>query len=207
MLGKYTVRIDANKQVSDLFRRDLDEAVGGIRRNDNNIPWANSLSRTTSNHFADRTWTDEGTHIRIVRWKLSLPFYGPAGDQDSSSLEHVINLGNVVVQNSVRRRLSIHLYPADNRNADIVLTVNRHYTQHISDPTHVHGAGMPGLAALKASAPGDLQVQYRDVRAGGEIEYRSDRQATVTALHEWFDAQVSDHGHDAMMGHDHATPH
>jgi len=131
MLGKYTVRIDTNKQVRDLSRSDLDEAVGGIRGNDNNIPWADSLSRTTSNHFADRTWTDQVTHIRIVRWKLSLPFYGPAGDQDSASLEHVINLSNVMVQNSVWRRLSIHTYPSDNRNADIVLTVNRHYTQHI----------------------------------------------------------------------------
>ena len=75
-----------------------------------------------------------------------------------------------------------------------------------SDPTHVHGAGMPGLAALEASAPGELLVQYRDVPSGGEIEYRSDRPAIVTALHDWFDAQVSDHGRDAMMGHDHAMP-
>src|ERR1017187_2034991 len=110
MLRKYTVRIDTNKQVRDLFRRDLDEAVCGIRGNDNDVPWADSLSRTTSNHFADRAWTDQGTHIRILRWKLTLPFYGPAGDQDSAPLEHVINLSNVVVQNSVRRRLAIHLY-------------------------------------------------------------------------------------------------
>jgi hypothetical protein len=102
--------------------------------------------------------------------------------------------------------------PSDSKQAQLVrahLTdvAQRFSRGDFSDPAHVHGAGMPGLAALKASAPGDLQVQYRDVRAGGEIEYRSDRQATVTALHEWFDAQVSDHGHDAMMGHDHATPH
>ena len=103
MLGKYTVRIDTNKQVRDLFRHDLDETVGGIRRNDNHIPWADSPSRTSSNHLADRTWPDHGTHNRIVRWKLSRTFNGPAGDQDSASLEHVINLGNVVVQNSVRR--------------------------------------------------------------------------------------------------------
>ncbi len=114
VLGKYTVRIDTNKQVCDLFRRYLDEAVGGIRGNDNNVPRGDVLSRTTSNHFADRTWTDQGTHNRIVRRKLSFPLYGPAGNQDSASREHVINLSNVVVQNSIWRCLSIYLYPADN---------------------------------------------------------------------------------------------
>jgi hypothetical protein len=43
----------------------------------------------------------------------------------------MVNLGNFVVQKGVRRRLSIHLCPAHNRNADIVLTIYRHYTQHI----------------------------------------------------------------------------
>ena len=102
--------------------------------------------------------------------------------------------------------------PGDSKQAQLVrahLTdiAQRFGRGDFSDPTHVHGAGMPGLAALKASAPGDLQVQYRDVPAGGEIEYTGDRPATISALHEWFDAQVSDHGHDAMMGHDHGLSH
>ena len=102
--------------------------------------------------------------------------------------------------------------PNDSKQAQLVrahLTdiAQRYSHGDFSDPTHVHGAGMPGLADLKASASGDLQVKYRDVPAGGEIEYRSVRPATVAALHEWFDAQVSDHGHDAMMGHDHAMSH
>jgi len=98
MLDKSTVRIDTNKQVRDLLRRNLDETVGGIRGNDNDVPWANSLSRTTSNHFAYRTWTDQGTHIRTVRWKLSRPF-------DASSCGGREDCPNLRVGNNGRRGL------------------------------------------------------------------------------------------------------
>jgi hypothetical protein len=74
-----------------------------------------------------------------------------------------------------------------------------------SGPSHVHGQEMPGLAALRTAAPTDLRVRYRDVAAGGELEYFTEKPALVTALHQWFDAQVSDHGMDAMAGHDHST--
>jgi hypothetical protein len=70
-------------------------------------------------------------------------------------------------------------------------------------PADVHGADMPGLAALKSATPGDLQVRYRDIQSGAEIRYSSRNPKVVAALHEWFDAQVADHGMDAMAGHDH----
>jgi hypothetical protein len=70
-------------------------------------------------------------------------------------------------------------------------------------PTDVHGAEMPGLAALKAAVPGELHVRYRDLQSGAEIQYSSRDPKIVSALHEWFDAQVADHGTDAMAGHDH----
>jgi hypothetical protein len=69
-------------------------------------------------------------------------------------------------------------------------------------PAQIHGDDMPGLAALRAARPGELQIQYRDLRNGGEIVYRTDEPRLVAALHSWFDAQLSDHGHDAMAGHD-----
>jgi hypothetical protein len=102
--------------------------------------------------------------------------------------------------------------PSDSKQAQLVrahLTDVAQRFSHgdFSDPTHVHGAGMPGLAALKTNDSRDLHVKYRDVPAGGEIEYSSDRQPIITALHDWFDAQVADHGHDAMMGHDHTMSH
>jgi hypothetical protein len=76
-----------------------------------------------------------------------------------------------------------------------------------SGPGHIHGDEMPGLARLKAADPGELQVKYQDTKAGGTIVYETKNPEVLTALHQWFDAQVSDHGHDAMEGHDHATMH
>lgn len=71
---------------------------------------------------------------------------------------------------------------------------------NFSDPTRIHGMSMPGLATLRAARPGELRVSYRDVPNGGEIDYSSKQPRLVGALHQWFDAQLSDHGHDAMTG-------
>lgn len=69
-----------------------------------------------------------------------------------------------------------------------------------SGPSHIHGDAMPGLAQLKAAQPGQLSITYRDVPAGAELEFRSEDKGLVTALHQWFDAQVTDHGADARPG-------
>ncbi len=76
-----------------------------------------------------------------------------------------------------------------------------------SAPTHVHGADMPGLAALKAAPAGAIRTRYQDIGAGAEISYSSTDPKIVAALHEWFDAQLADHGADAVAGHDHSMHH
>ena len=70
-------------------------------------------------------------------------------------------------------------------------------------PTHIHGNNMPGLADLKAAKPGQIAIGYQDVKGGAELTYRTADASLVAALHEWFDAQLSDHGADAMAGHQH----
>jgi len=72
-----------------------------------------------------------------------------------------------------------------------------------SGPTHIHGAEMPGLADLKAANPGQIAIDYKEVAGGAELTYRTGDAKLATALHNWFDAQVSDHGADAMAGHMH----
>lgn len=62
---------------------------------------------------------------------------------------------------------------------------------------------MPGLAQLKAAKPGEISIAYRDVKGGAELTYRTRKAELVSALHAWFDAQLSDHGADAMAGHLH----
>jgi len=68
-----------------------------------------------------------------------------------------------------------------------------------SDPARIHGQDMPGLAELKAAA-GKIDVLYTSLPDGAQIRYTAKDPALVTALHRWFDAQVSDHGRHAT-GH------
>lgn len=65
-----------------------------------------------------------------------------------------------------------------------------------TDPAAIHGQQMPGLAALRDSA-GRIDVDYADTPDGARITYATAEAALVTALHAWFDAQVSDHGSHA----------
>lgn len=74
-------------------------------------------------------------------------------------------------------------------------------------PERIHGSDMPGLAALRTAQPGELKIHYRDLPNGGEIVYRSEEPRLVAALHVWFDAQLSDHGQDAMAGHESGMMH
>ena len=64
------------------------------------------------------------------------------------------------------------------------------------DPEAIHGHEMPGLRVLAANADA-LAISYRDVSDGGEVTYSSDDPAVVAALHDWFAAQLSDHGSHA----------
>ncbi len=78
-----------------------------------------------------------------------------------------------------------------------------------SAPSHIHGQEMPGLAQLKAANPGQITIEYKEIHDGAELSYRTADKKLVAALHQWFDAQLSDHGHDATMGpmqHDSMKP-
>jgi hypothetical protein len=68
------------------------------------------------------------------------------------------------------------------------------------DPAMIHGEDMPGLHAL-VMGHDRLQITYREVDRGAEIRYASDDPALVAAIHQWFDAQLSDHGRHAQPHH------
>ncbi len=73
-----------------------------------------------------------------------------------------------------------------------------------SAPEQIHGESMAGLDALRAAPPGTVSVRYADVPGGGLLTYSSSDPTLVSALHRWFDAQLSDHGADARAGHAHS---
>lgn len=68
-----------------------------------------------------------------------------------------------------------------------------------TDPARIHGDDMPGLAALRDGAD-RVTVTYAPTPDGARITYATADRALVTALHAWFDAQVTDHGPDAEHG-------
>jgi len=64
------------------------------------------------------------------------------------------------------------------------------------DPSMIHGEDMAGLHAL-ATGHDRLTITYREIERGAEIRYASDDPALVDAIHQWFEAQLRDHGDDA----------
>jgi hypothetical protein len=93
----------------------------------------------------------------------------------------------------------------DPNDADQIALVQQHL-QHeamqfragdFADPLSIHGTHMPGLRDLTAGAA-KINVEYTALPNGGQITYSTQDTHLVTALHQWFGAQLSDHGHDAM---------
>ncbi|WP_460837128.1 aspartate carbamoyltransferase [Noviherbaspirillum agri] len=71
-----------------------------------------------------------------------------------------------------------------------------------SGPSHIHGQDMPGLRELTQAKPGQLDIAYKDVKGGAQLTYKTKETVLVAALHRWFDAQLSDHGKDAVEEHE-----
>jgi len=65
------------------------------------------------------------------------------------------------------------------------------------DPAMIHGGDMAGLHTL-VMGHDRMTIQYREIPLGGEIRYSSDDAALVDAIHQWFAAQLLDHGEHAQ---------
>ena len=76
-----------------------------------------------------------------------------------------------------------------------------------SDPSKLHGDNMPGLTMLKKARPGEITIIYTELSDGAQIVYSSDDPALILAIHQWFDAQLSDHARHAMPNHPHHLMH
>jgi hypothetical protein len=68
------------------------------------------------------------------------------------------------------------------------------------DPAQIHGTGMPGLAELQDGHE-RIKVRYKGRSDGATLTYTTDEPALVDALHDWFAAQLGDHGDHAEAGH------
>lgn len=72
----------------------------------------------------------------------------------------------------------------------------------------VHGADMPGLTQLKMAKTDDIKFEYKALPNGAQIHYSTEYPQFVQALHEWFDAQMIEHGNDKIPEHSkhHSAP-
>ena len=91
--------------------------------------------------------------------------------------------------------------PSDTSNPSLVrmhlqMEAQNFSSGNFTDPTQLHGENMPGVSTLTQNFT-KTTVTYRELPNGGAIDYQSTDTETIAAIHEWFDAQLSDHGSDA----------
>jgi hypothetical protein len=97
----------------------------------------------------------------------------------------------------------------DAQNQEQIQLIRQHLEQlskkfalgDFSGPESIHGTDMPGLAQLKNAKPGSLQIIYSAEPAGASLNFNSNDSQLIKAVHLLFDAQLHDHGHDAMQMH------
>ena len=78
---------------------------------------------------------------------------------------------------------------------------------NFSNPEKIHGASMPGLAELKAATADQIKIEYKELPDGAEITYSTHIEKLKLAIHQWFDAQLSDHARHAVPEHTHQHMH
>ena len=97
--------------------------------------------------------------------------------------------------------------PTDNEQIALIRShlqeeVRRFRRGDFGDPESIHGHDMPGLRTLTANVD-SLEITYRELDDGGDVVYAAADPQIVTALHDWFTAQLRDHGaHAQARDHD-----
>lgn len=152
--------------------------------------------------------------LRRLCMAVALSAATPVGAQTAQ--EHVHAHGAHVMGFDVAR--TIHLFKmtedggvqqvvvrGDAAHADLVARIQHHLSMEaaafqsgdFSDPARLHGQAMPGLRELQADAS-KIQVTYKPLPNGAEIRFRTGDIHLITAVHQWFGAQLSEHGADAQ---------
>lgn len=90
----------------------------------------------------------------------------------------------------------------------LLKTAKEFRARDFSSTERFHGTDMPGLAKMKAAEINDIQYEYKALENGGQIHFSTEYPDLVTALHEWIDAQIKDHGNAVLPEHSrhHSSP-
>lgn len=97
----------------------------------------------------------------------------------------------------------------DSANTEQINLIRQHLTKistefqqgDFSNPAKIHGDSMAGLDELRKAKIGQMSIVYKELPNGAEITYSSELPMLINALHQFFDAQLSDHARHAVSGH------
>jgi hypothetical protein len=153
-----------------------------------------------------------------IAWALTM-FSHPAPAQDADRQAEVEGRGAEVMPFSlaktqhqftktesggIQRVISL-----DPKNQEQIRLIRQHLKQMAENfkrgdytgPESIHGPDMPALAEMRSARHGSLQITYLAEPSGASLTFHANNARLIKAIHEWFDAQVQDHGHDAMEMH------
>ena len=157
--------------------------------------------------------------MRIVAFIMLACFYlnGCQGQQSSVHLEEVAERGAEVMGFDLER--STHIFDkienggrqqviSDDDDPEQIVLIREHMSEiygqfsvgNFHGPETIHGEHMPGLHEL-VMGHDKINIEYSELEKGGQILYTTEDEKMVEAIHAWFDAQVSDHGHHAQGHH------
>jgi hypothetical protein len=150
-----------------------------------------------------------------ARAALIFAFFIGTGAFASSPQERVHDMSHSVMPFDMKKTLHVFrmteqggvqkVIARDDSDQDQVAMIRRHLEHEAEafgkgdygDPGHLHGATMPGLAEIKANAA-RIRVTYSELPNGAALTFDATDLHTITAIHRWFGAQLSEHGADAQ---------
>lgn len=119
-------------------------------------------------------------------------------------LEKTLHIFNKVENGGVQQVIA-----KDKNDAAQITLIREHLSKitrefnagDFSNPVKIHGENMAGLQTLRTAEKGSLSIIYKELPDGAQIDYRSEKVDLITAIHQFFDAQLSDHARHAVSGH------
>ena len=154
----------------------------------------------------------------LIVFQVSLPIHA-VEKANEQRLDEVVQRGSKVMPFNLEQTTHVfskttnggiqQVLVKDAGNVEQIKLIREHLTKiahefhqgDFSNPAKIHGYTMPGLDELRKAKPNQIEIVYKELPNGAEINYSSDIPELIKAIHQWFDAQLSDHARHAVSGH------
>jgi hypothetical protein len=119
-------------------------------------------------------------------------------------LEKTLHIFNKIEKGGIQQVIA-----KDKNDAPQIALIREHLSkiarefnqENFSNPVKIHGDKMAGLEGLRTAKKGTLSIIYKKLPDGAQIDYSSEKADLVASIHQFFDAQLSDHARHAVSGH------